>query len=158
MSNIITAFHNVLSHQRLVDFVATCAALDINTVLLTKVGGAAAQTGVPEAFKYALKHNIRLIILPDLVDIKSIFNNSELYFFISKEYATEEFNFKEFFEAIKGGIKPILVFGGLEPGFNKKELELGKAVHINVNGNIPSVSLAAITLFMLKNYKDNLTK
>lgn len=153
MNNLVVVLHYVLSHQRVIDFVATCSALGADTILFTKVGGTAAQTGIPEAFKYAIKRNVKLIILPDLQDIKNIYNNSQLYFFLPKEYATEEFNIDEFFNSIKNGIQPVLVFGGLEPGFNKKELELGKSVHLNLEGNVPSVSLAAIALFLLRFHK-----
>jgi len=152
MNNIITVLHNTLSNQRVIDFVSTSISLGVNTIILTKVGGTAAQIGIPEAFKQAIKNNAKLIVLPDINDIKSVFEKAQLYFFVQKEYAKEEFNVNELFELYKNGFQPILIFGGLEPGFNKKELELGKAVHLNIGGNIPSVSLAAIVLFIIKHF------
>jgi len=84
MNNIITVLHNTLSNQRVIDFVSTSISLGVNTIILTKVGGTAAQIGIPEAFKQAIKNNAKLIVLPDINDIKSVFEKAQLYFLSKK--------------------------------------------------------------------------
>lgn len=151
MKKIIPVFHSCLSHQKVIDFILTCISFKIDTIILTKVGGAAAQIGIPEAFKYAVKSNIKLLIFPDLQDLKNIFHNSTFYFIVDKKFSNEKLNVNEIKDLAVSGTTVFLVFSGMEPGFLKKELELGKAVHINLNNNIPPVALTAITLYLVKN-------
>lgn len=155
MKDIYITLHNVLSPQKLIDFVSTCVSFGVSNIILSKVGGSAAQLGIGEAFKIALKHNAKIIVLPDLLDIKTILSYP-IFFVVQKEYAKEEINIEEIYRNYLEYKGIIFIFGGLEPGFSKKELELGKSFHVDLGDEIPTVALLSIVLYMLKNkFKNN---
>jgi SpoU rRNA methylase family enzyme len=150
MKDLYIALHNVLSPQKLIEFVSTCISFGVKNIILSKVGGSAAQLGIGEAFKIAIKHDVKIIVLPDLYDIKAILPYP-IYFIIQKEYASEEINIEEVYKNYVENKGLIFVFGGLEPGFSKKELELGKSFHVNLGNEVPTVALLSVTLYLLKN-------
>ncbi len=50
-----------------------------------------------------------------------------------------------------------LVFGGMEPGLTKRELELGKPLHIEVPSMMSVIGIASIVLYLLKPNKEKLS-
>ncbi|MEM3833663.1 MAG: RecB-family nuclease [Thermoprotei archaeon] len=146
MSEIIPVLHNINSPNRLEEFVSICTSLGYKTIIISKPIGSAAQVGIPEAFKIAVKTGVKLIIVPDLKDIKELFQG-EFMLFTSPENSNNKFNPEELKNIDKN---VFLVFGGMEPGLTKRELELGKAVHIGVPGMMSVIGLASIVLYLLK--------
>ncbi|AEB96129.1 MAG: RecB-family nuclease [Metallosphaera sp.] len=117
---IVVGLHNVTSSQRLLDFAKLAFSLNIKKLLITKVGGTAAQAGIPDVGRLALKYNKSLIILPDLKDAVELFSPSKIYLF--SPYAEKEIE--------PGSIQEnsILIFPGIENGFTKIEQSLGEHV------------------------------
>ncbi len=146
MPEIIPVLHNVNSPNRLTEFVSVCVSLGFKTIIISKPTGAAAQVGVPEAFKFAVKTGARLIIVPDLKDIKELFQG-EFFLFTSSESSNVKFNPEEL-KNIEGNV--FLVFGGMEPGLTRRELEFGKSVHIGTPSIMSVIGIASIVLYLLK--------
>ncbi|MGC8947779.1 MAG: RecB-family nuclease [Thermoprotei archaeon] len=146
MPEIIPVLHNINSPSRLEEFVSVCISLGYKTIIISKPTGSAAQVGIPEAFKLTVKTSAKLIIVPDLKDIKELFQG-EFILFTSPENSNNKFNPEE----LKNIDKNIfLVFGGMEPGLTRRELELGKAVHIGIPSMMSTIGLASIVLYLLK--------
>jgi SpoU rRNA methylase family enzyme len=119
--------------------------LGFKTVVVSKPSGAAAQAGVPEAQKLALKRGKALVVLSELEDVMEIFKPTLLIFITPKKYAKEEFDAERILsETQKGAVA--IVFGGSEPGVSAKELELGVSMHINVEDDLGPLGFAAIVL------------
>ncbi len=148
--DVYIVLHNVLSPQKLIDFVSTCVSFGVTNIILSKVGGSAAQLGIGEAFKIALKYNAKIIVLPDLLDIKTIFSYP-IFFIVQKEYAKEEINIEEIYQNYLEYKGIIFIFGGLEPGFSRKELELGKSFHVGLGNDVPTIALLSVVLYLIKN-------
>lgn len=146
MPEIIPVLHNVNSPNRLTEFVSVCVSLGFKTIIISKPTGSAAQIGIPEAFKFAIKTGARLIVVPDLRDIKELFQG-EFFLFTSPENSNTKFNPEEL-KHMEGNI--FLVFGGMEPGLTKRELELGKPLHIGVPNIMSVIGIASIVLYLLK--------
>jgi len=66
---ILACIHDISSVQRLVDFVRTAYGLGAEMVIVSKVYGAAAVNGVPEATKIALKLKKGLIVVSNPRDV-----------------------------------------------------------------------------------------
>jgi SpoU rRNA methylase family enzyme len=76
--------HAPTSPHIVVEFVKTSAILkDLRDifVVITRPGGLAAQTGIPEAWRYAYKNGLSIAVLPEIVDVIEIYRPSDIYVF-----------------------------------------------------------------------------
>jgi len=149
--NIIPLLHNVYSQQRVVEVAKAAYGLGYGVFVVTKASGSAAQAGVPEAQKLALKLDKAFIYLPDLPDAVEVLKPDSVLLVLTRKYAPTPIS-----EAVKNCTgKVVVVFGGAEPGLSKKELELGQAVHPDgVVEDVGSTGLAAISLYILRTLLD----
>jgi len=143
---ILPVLHNVFSQQRVVEAARVVYGLGFHTFIVTKASGSAAQVGVPEAQKIALKMGRAFIYLPDLPDALEVLRPDKVLLFVPKKYAQVPLA-----EAIRDARGRVLtVFGGADPGLSKRELELGVAVYPEgVLDDIGSTGLLAIGLYQL---------
>lgn len=137
MVEYLVVLHNVTGMQRLIEFVKTAFNFDdIRHVIITKVGGTAAQAGIPEISKLAFKLNRSLIVLPDLKDAIELFTPDDVY--LISQYATEEINAED----IKNKKRVMFVISGIESDFNSVEKSLGNYVKIrNLNKEASPIAL-----------------
>ena len=147
--NIIVALHNVHSVQRVIEMAKICYGLGIGTIIISKAVGTAAQTGVPEAQKIAIRLGRKLIFVPDIQDAIDLLKPDEILLFAPKPYGREPFNPDEVAEKASKGQLVMLVFGGLDPGLSSRELSLGRAVYIETQSPIGSIGTAAIAIYLL---------
>jgi len=151
MEKLLVVLHNVYSVQKVVELAKVVYGLGFNTLVVSKAHGAAAQSGVPEAQKLALKKSKNFFFVSDLADVIEIFNPALLLLFVPKEYAQNKFDAVQVAGSLKRGDIVALIFGGADPGLSKRELELGVATYIEgVGEDIGSTGLAAIALYLLK--------
>jgi len=150
LRNILVTLHNVHSVQKVIEMAKICFGLGFNTLIISKAIGTAAQSGIPEAQRIALKMGKRLIIVPDLQDAIELFKPNKTYLFAPYPYGKEKFNPNEIIEKAKKNSLIMLVYGGLEPGLSSRELSLGKSVYLEQSIDISSTGLAAITLYLLR--------
>ncbi|MGC8570482.1 RecB-family nuclease [Caldivirga sp.] len=73
MRELIVLIDNVSSVARAVEFAKVVYGFGIKNLVLTHVYGSAAQQGVPEAFKIALRYSSSLIVLPTIKDAVDLF-------------------------------------------------------------------------------------
>lgn len=145
MQEMLVVLHNVSSVQRLIDFVKVAYNLDIKYVIVTKIGGVAAQAGVPDANKLAYKMNKSFIVLPDLKDAIELFSPDSVI--LISQQAEKEFSAS----LIEGKKKVMLVFPGSESGFTKLELSLGENYRLPMfKGEVPPVASLAVISYMLR--------
>jgi len=145
MSEVIPVIHNVFSVEIVKQFAKICYGLGFKTIVVSKPSGAAAQAGVPEAQKLALKKGRAFVVLSELEDVVEIFRPSLLIFVTPKKYAKDLFDAERVVsEAQRGAV--VIVFGGAEPGVSAKELGLGVPMHINVEDDLGPLGFAAIVL------------
>ncbi len=143
---IIPVIHDVSSAQRLIDMARTVYGLGYRVLVATKVYGAAAQSGVPEAMRLALRLGRSFVTLPELHDAVELFS-PETVILVSRDYG-EEVEPVSLREAARG--KTMIVFGGGEPGLTKNDVALGRAVYPRgVSGRLSPVAEAAIILYAL---------
>jgi len=144
---VVPLLHNVYSQQRVVEVAKVVYGLGFKVFVVTKAVGSAAQAGVPEAQKLALKLDKAFIYLPDLPDAIEILKPDRVLLVLPRKYAPTPIS-----EAVKEASgKIVVVFGGAEPGLTRKELELGLAVHPDgVEEDVGTTGLAAISLYLLR--------
>lgn len=146
-AEILPVLHNVYSQQRVVEAARVVYGLGFRTFIVTKASSSAAQTGVPEAQKMALKTGRTFIYLPDLPDAIEVLKPDKVLLFLPKKYA--QLPLSEVVKNVSGRL--LAVFGGSDPGLSKRELELGIAAYPDgVEEDVGSIGMVAITLFLLR--------
>ncbi|MFP3225391.1 MAG: RecB-family nuclease [Sulfolobaceae archaeon] len=139
MVELIIVLHNVSSSQKLIDFAKLAFQLNIKHLVVTKVGGVAAQAGLAEVSKIAYKLNKSFLIFPDLKDAIDLLSPDAVY--LITQQAKKEISQREF----ENKKRIMLVFSGLESGFNKLELSLGEAYKLpNFTSDLPATAMLAV--------------
>lgn len=149
--SVIPVLHNVVSAQRVIEASRVVFGLGYRTFVVSKATGSAAQTGVPEAQKLALKKKLNFIFLADLEDVLELLNPDIVLTVMPRKYGGEPLD-NVWSKEISQKDRVILVFGGAEPGLTMREMKMGKLVYPkSVDDDIGSVGLMAITLYIVKN-------
>ena len=143
---LIPVLHNVSSVQRLADMAKLVYSLGIDTLVVSKAYGGAAQAGIPEAYRIALKHDKRLIILPDLSDVVDLLKPDEILI-VTLSYA------REYIDPINPPVyngRIVIAFNGGDPDFSAGEVNLGKPIYLaNINHRLGALGEAALMLYGL---------
>ncbi len=133
------------SVQRIIDFIKTVYAFKNAIPVIIKPIGAAAQIGVPEAYRYSYKIGKPMIILSELNDLCDVLKVGKSYYISPRG---EKKHVKELAE--KDNIAVIVPGGENEP--SKKELEKIEVIALDeIPSDLPPVSFIALLLYLLKN-------
>ncbi len=140
---IIPVIHNVSSVQRIVDTARLVYSMGLNTLVVSKAYGGAAQSGVPEAMKLALKMGRTLVVLPDLSDAIDLLQ-PETVVLITRDFAKERVKPSQV--EVRG--KTMIVVSGSEPEFSPQELRLGRPLYIaGLERKVGAVAELALMLY-----------
>ncbi|MEM0340527.1 MAG: RecB-family nuclease [Acidilobaceae archaeon] len=143
--------HNVSSVQRLVDTARLVYGLGLKVFVATKVYGAAAQSGVPEIMKIAMKSGGSFFVLQDLPDAFEVLR-PDVVLLVSRSYAREVLDV--FNPPVYEG-RVLVVFNGGDPDFAVNEIAHGKPVYIKgAEGKLGPVAEAALILYCLLHRRD----
>lgn len=146
---LMVVLHNVQSVQRVVETAKVTYGLGFKNLIVSKAAGSAAQSGVPEAQRIALKLKRNFFYLADLPNVLEVFKPVLTLMFVSRPYGEEEYDASKVFKALEKGVVA-LVFGGAEPGLSRRELDLGIPIYVPlVEGDIGVSGLVAIVLYKL---------
>jgi SpoU rRNA methylase family enzyme len=145
--NITLVLNNTSSPSRVIDFIKIGSAMGVKEFAYTKIYGAAAQTGIPDAFKFAYKNGLSLIVMPTLEDYAETVKPDLLLLFTGKG---EELSKVLGSDSNKDRKRISLVFDGSEAGFDPIERKLGIQVYIeDVPGGLPVLSEVSLALYIL---------
>ncbi len=146
--HLTVVLHNVTSVHRVIEIVRLCIAFSCPNMVIIRPTGAAAQQGIPEAFKIAIKENLNISILSELKDLKEVLNISKIYFLTTSEGEELEKHIKDMVRELKNGEKIALVVHGQDLPFLPREIQLGIPIKI-FNKLAPATSLLSIVLWEL---------
>ncbi len=143
-SDIVVVLHDVSSVQRLLDTARVVYGLGIKVMVATKVYGAAATNGIPEATKLALRSNASFMVLPSLRDAVELLSPSIVYV-VSYEYG-EQIDPNELARNHSGRI--MIILGGSEAAPTRDDANIGKPIYPRgIAKRIGPVGEAAILLY-----------
>ena len=144
--DIIPVLHNVSSVQRVVDMARLVYSIGLDTLVVTKSYGGAAQSGVPEAMRIALKMSKKLIVLPELSDAVELLNPDIA---IAVTMDSEGGYLDPLNPPVYEG-RVLIAFSGGEPEFSPGEIRGFKKVYIpGVDSKLGPISEASIILYTL---------
>ncbi len=123
MGNIIIVAHNAGSVQRLIDVARVAYAFDeVKLLVATKPYGAAAQSGVPEVQKMALKRGKGFMVLPGIEDAAELLKPQRIY--------TVSWDYGERVEPGSIELNDAMIIVGLtDPGLSKQEAGIGTPIY-----------------------------
>ncbi|NPA69956.1 MAG: hypothetical protein GXO26_04045 [Crenarchaeota archaeon] len=146
---LLPVLHNVTSVHRVLEFVRLCTSFNCNNIIITRPTGAAAQQGVPEAFKIALKEGANIMILGELKDVQEIAKIEKLYLLTAEEEGeTLDKAIEEAAELLREGKKIGVAVQGQDLPFLPREKQLGTCVKV-LEKKAPATSLCTIFLWEL---------
>uniref|UniRef100_A0A7C1P071 Exonuclease n=1 Tax=Thermofilum pendens TaxID=2269 RepID=A0A7C1P071_THEPE len=150
---VIPLLHNVSSPQRVVEVAKAAYGLGYDIFVVSKPAGAAAQSGVPEAQRIALREGKTLVVLPSIEVAAELLGAETLVFVVSRKFADKPL--EEVIKSLAGKgaeQKVLMVFGGAEPGLSAREMEMGERVYVSGIGNdVGPTALAVIALYVVRN-------
>ena len=150
LNNLYIVVHNVYSVQKVISVAKIVYRLGFKNLVISKAMGAAAQEGLPEVQKLALKYGGRLFILSDIKDIKELFPNAKIKLIVPSRFTQKIFNPKEIIKNASSG-QVFIIVSGAEPGLSKREIEVGEAITLeNVEEEIGAEGFISIILYLLK--------
>ena len=149
MGGVIPVLHNVYSVEVVRQFAKVVYGLGFKIAVISKPSGAAAQAGVPEAQRIALKRGRTLVVLSGIEDVIELFAPSLILMVMPKRYAKEPFDVKKVVKEVESGRSVAIVFGGSEPGLTAKEMSLGLPVHLDVDDDLGALGFSAIALYKI---------
>jgi len=143
---ILINVHNITSTQRLIEIskLALSSRL-VKNLIFTKVGGTAAQSGVPEIFRFAYKLGKSVIILPDLRDSIELLKPDKIILLTSKG---NNILTKEEVKKYDSNFKVLIVIPGNEVGFTKVEESLGETYKISDELSIELSPIATLGILL----------
>ncbi|MEM0373410.1 MAG: RecB-family nuclease [Sulfolobaceae archaeon] len=147
---ILVNIHNITSAQRVIEI--SKLALSHKTVknlVLTKVGGTAAQSGIPEVFRFAYKLGKSIMVLPDLKDTIELLKPDKVILISSK--SNQVLTREEIKKYEKDNKKILIVIPGNEAGFTKIEESLGEIYRIEseINVEVSPIAILGIILYCI---------
>ena len=151
LNNLIVVVHNISSVHRVVEFARLVTGLGLRYIVYTKVTGAAAQQGIPEAFRIAVKQGATLLVLSDLPDVFDLIRPDKAYFLITETVQGREIAkltdiVSEISRLVEEGRKVALIVNGSDLPFTPRELQSGVPVKV-LDAPVPSLALLAVTLY-----------
>jgi len=152
LGKFIPVLHNTNSSQRVAETARITFGLGYKSLVISKATGPAAQIGLPEAQKLALRYNANIIFLSDLSEVIELLQPDLTLIVVPGKYGG--INLSEALNKILPKIadmrKVLLIFGGSEPGLTQKEMKMGETVHPDgVIEDVGTLGTVAITLYIV---------
>jgi SpoU rRNA methylase family enzyme len=144
MMVIYAGIYSPTSVQRVVDFVRIVYAFPSLTPVVIKPVGAAAQIGVPEAFKISIKLNKPLIVIPELNDAMELLKLAGAY------YYSDEGEELELSHVLKTPGNHLIVLPSGESEPSKKELVGVRLFKLkDIPPQLPPLAILSILMYKL---------
>ncbi len=148
--NVFVVLHNVHSVSRLVETAQVVYGLGFYNFVVTRAEGSAAQSGVPDANRLAIKMKRNFAVLPDLRDAMKMFEIDKPLMIVSPVLTKERINLDDVKNRANSGEKMIIALSGGTSSFSRKEMDLGECVSLDAKVDIGPAGTAAIILHALK--------
>ena len=143
---IFIVLHNTHAVSKVIETAQVVYGLGFNNFIVSKAEGSAAQSGVPEANKIAMKMNRSFMILPGLKDVISLLEVEKPLMITSPVLTKERIDIHDLTERIKNNEKVVIVLSGSNSSFSRKEMDLGDCFSLEARIDIGPAGTIAIIL------------
>ncbi|MHA2601100.1 MAG: RecB-family nuclease [Candidatus Thorarchaeota archaeon SMTZ1-83] len=146
LKNVYVVLHDVHAVSKVVETAQVVYGLGFSNFAVTKAEGSAAQTGVPEANRFAMKMNGSFMVLPDLRDVLDVLSVERPVLITSPMLAKERINIDDIVSRVKSGERVVVAFSGSNKSFSRKEMDMGECFSLDARFDIGPAGSAAVVL------------
>ncbi len=150
MSNLFIVLHNVHSVSKVVDTAQVVYGLDFQNYIVSRAEGSAAQNGVPDANKLAMKMKKNFIVMPDITDVLEFLEVDRPLLVTSPVLTKEKLDLTDLKRKVVAGEKTVIVLSGSTSSFSRKEMDMGECVSLDARVDIGPAGTVAIILHAIK--------
>ncbi len=147
--NIYIVLHNVHSASKTVETAQVVYGLGFSNFVVSKAEGSAAQAGVPDANRLAMKMKCNFMVLPDLKDVLEVLKIEHPLMITSPVLVKERLDFAGLSERMKSGERVAVILSGSNNSFSRKEMDLGECRSLEARVDVGPSGTAAIVLYTL---------
>ena len=147
--NIYVVLHNVHSASKTVETAQVVYGLGFSNFVVSKAEGSAAQAGVPDANRLAMKMKRNFMVLPDLKDVLEVLSTESPLLIVSPMLTKERLDLDQFSKLTKSVERVVIVVSGSNSSFSRKEMDLGECRSLDARVDIGPAGTAAILLYAL---------
>ena len=153
LNNVYVVLHNVHSASKTIETAQVVYGLGFPNYVVSKAEGSAAQSGVPDANRLALKMKRNFMVLPDLRDVLEVLNISSPLLVTSPRLVKERIDLTQLQEQTQSGERIAIILSGSNSSFSRKEMDLGDCKSLEADVDIGPAGSAAIILYALSTEK-----
>jgi SpoU rRNA methylase family enzyme len=146
MKNVYVVLHNVHAVSKVMETAQVVYGLGFPNFIVSKAEGSAAQTGVPESNRLAMKMKGSFAVLPDLRDVLEMLDVDRPIMITSPVLVKERVNVDEMAKRIRDGERIVIVLSGSNSSFSRKEMDMGDCASLEARVDIGPAGSAAIVL------------
>lgn len=147
--NVYVVLHNVHSASKTIETAQVVYGLGFSNFAVSKAEGSAAQAGVPDANRLAMKMKQNFMVLPDLKDVLEVLSVENPLLIVSPVLTKERLDLDQFSDLTKSGERVVIVLSGSNSSFSRKEMDLGECRSLDARVDIGPAGTAAILLYAL---------
>ncbi len=147
--NIYVVLHNVHSASKTIDTAQVVYGLGFSNFVVSKAEGSAAQAGVPDANRLAMKMKCNFMALPDLKDVLEVLKIEHPLMITSPVLVKERLEFGHLSKILKSGERVAIILSGSNSSFSRKEMDLGICNSLEARVDIGPSGTAAVVLHSL---------
>jgi SpoU rRNA methylase family enzyme len=144
--NVYVVLHNVHSVSKVAETAQVVYGLGFSNFIVSKAEGSAAQTGVPDANRFAVKMKSSFMVMPDLRDVLEVLGVENPLIIASPVLTKERVNFDTLAKRMKSGERIVIALSGSNSSFSRKEMDLGQCVSLEARVDIGPAGTAAVIL------------
>ncbi len=149
LKNIYVVLHNVHSASKTVETAQVVYGLGFSNFVVSKAEGSAAQAGVPDANRLAMRMKQNFMVLPDIKDVLEVLNIENPLLVTSPVLTKERLDLGQLAERTKSGERIAIMLSGSNSSFSRKEMDLGECRSLDARVDIGPSGSAAIILYAL---------
>jgi SpoU rRNA methylase family enzyme len=149
LKNIYVVLHNVHSASKTVETAQVVYGLGFSNYVVSKAEGSAAQAGVPDANRLAMRMKQNFMVLPDLKDVLEVLNIEQPLLITSPVLTKERLDLGQLVEKAESGERIAILLSGSNSSFSRKEMDLGECRSLDARVDIGPSGTAAIILYAL---------
>ncbi len=147
--NIYVVLHNVHSASKTIETAQVVYGLGFSNFVVSKAEGSAAQAGVPDANRLAMKMKSNFMVLPDLKDVLEVLKIEHPMMITSPVLVKARLDFGQLSEVVKSGERVAIILSGSSSSFSRKEMDLGECRSLEAHVDIGPSGTAAVVLYSL---------
>ncbi len=149
LKNIYVVLHNVHSASKTMETAQVVYGLGYQNYVVSKAEGSAAQSGVPDANRLAIKMKRNFMVLPDLPVALETLDFDYVLLIPSPKLTKARLDPGNILGRLRAGEKVAIVLSGSTSSFSRRELDLGESSALQAEVDIGPSGTAAVILHTL---------